>query len=332
MSRHLSGIFSTSEHEEAEGMTMSLLRSKWGKSDTTRTNAKWTANINLLLIVNGTYSHIKLPCGMSWSARTPQPFLLVLKSWSLVLEDGQHICLHTHVHRARWSTHIKSKLRHITSQPHLCKIVTKRHLNSASSHSCTTTEVVGIKTVSKAAADIWIFLPINSVCFTDKNKYQLLSKYRCSFFHQCSAADTFIINICLKHFFKCVHALRWSLNTWVHFALRGSYRSSSRSTRGYTRRWEEAPPGRIQVEDDHSEHDKNTWIQIYILRTPCSHTFVCPLIPMKLLHILPEQQRMVRPSRHHSLPCRTSSAGWAVHTCRYLSSSLPYKHSTVGRG
>ena len=32
------------------------------------------------------------------------------------------------------------------------------------------------------------------------------------------------------------------------------------------------------------------------------------------------------------LPCRTSSAGWAVHTCRDWTNSLPYKYSTITHG
>lgn len=40
-----------------------------------------------------THSQTKLPCGMSCRARTPQPFLLVLKSCSLVLERAPDVRL-----------------------------------------------------------------------------------------------------------------------------------------------------------------------------------------------------------------------------------------------
>lgn len=52
-----------------------------------------------LLFVNGTYSHTKVPCGMFCKARTPQPFLLVLKSWSLVLEEPQTFKVNDLLHR-----------------------------------------------------------------------------------------------------------------------------------------------------------------------------------------------------------------------------------------
>lgn len=63
--------------------------------------------------------------------------------------------------------------------------------------------------------------------------------------------------------------------TWVRFALRGSCRSSSRSTHGYTQRWEEAPLGRIQVEVDHSEQYTHVVLSMSLMVSTMVVTLNC---------------------------------------------------------
>lgn len=145
---------------------------------------------------------------MSCRARTPQPFLLVLKSWSLVLQDPQHLKV--------VSNHFKFAFNHLTP-----------------------------------------------------------------FIMWDSCAETTSCNST---------TMRWIFNTWVHFALRGSCRSSNRSMHGCTQRRGEAPPGRIQGEDDRSEDDekhmsliavKTAWyISINIHYIVCgdpAHILLCTL-------------------------------------------------------
>lgn len=100
----------------------------------------------MLYLRDGTYSHTKVPCGMSCTARTPQPFLLVLKSWSRVLEDTQT------------SLELKSELLPeadnycdtFTSKPELCRIIATKHLE----HNSNTTEVVSFKTVKQTQLEV----------------------------------------------------------------------------------------------------------------------------------------------------------------------------------
>lgn len=130
---------------------------------------------------------------------------------------------------------------------------------------------------------------------------------------------------------RCFCLIYEVLNTWVRFALHGSYRSSNRSMHGYIQRWEEAPHGRIQVEDDQPKHDKSAEIWTYYEYSRphdlMSYTLLTYLSVLLQLLFL-----MIRGAFIQSLPCRTSSADWVVHTCRYLLNSLPYKRSTVNRG
>lgn len=66
--------------------------------------------------------------------------------------------------------------------------------------------------------------------------------------------DTVTLNTCSSvPEFK----LNDSKGTWVHFAPLCSYRSSNKSTRGYTQIWEVAPHGRIQGAVDQSKQETN---------------------------------------------------------------------------